>query len=156
MKKSGPLKWLRLFSMFSISLTAVAGMNNALASADVVAVDVSGSSGSYDFAVTLKSPDAGCSQYANWWEVLSEDGKLIYRRILWHSHVDEQPFTRSGGPVHIGPDTVVYVRAHMKVGGYGGMLMKGTVHKGFQKIEPKPSFAADAERLAPQTNECWF
>lgn len=46
---------------------------------------------------------------------MSTDGKLLYRRVLLHSHVDEQPFTRSGGPVPIQTDSVVWVRAHMDV-----------------------------------------
>ena len=80
--------------------------------ADVIGVQVSGAPGAYQFNVTIKSPDTGCQQYADWWEVVSEDGRLLYRRVLLHSHVDEQPFTRSGGPVPIQADTVVWVRAH--------------------------------------------
>ena len=91
--------------------------------ADVIAVQASGSPGAYQFNVGIRSPDKGCAQYADWWEVVSTDGKLLYRRVLLHSHVDEQPFTRSGGPVPIQPDTVVWVRAHMNTGGYGGAAM---------------------------------
>ena len=97
-------------------------------------VKVSGNENAYSFAVTLKSPDSGCKQYADWWEVISEDGKtLIYRRILAHSHVDEQPFTRSGGAVAIAANTEVIIRAHMFPSGYGDgiIAMKGSVANGF-------------------------
>ncbi|MCB0054175.1 MAG: hypothetical protein KDE24_32035, partial [Caldilinea sp.] len=67
--------------------------------ADVFGVTVRGDDGAYQFSVEIASPDTGCNQYADWWEVLDSDGNLLYRRILTHSHVDEQPFIRSGGPV---------------------------------------------------------
>jgi hypothetical protein len=64
----------------------------------VVAVEVTGEPGARAFTVTVRSPDTGCERYADLWEVVSTDGDLRYRRVLAHSHVDEQPFTRSGGP----------------------------------------------------------
>ena len=70
---------------------------NASAIAAVEDVSVSGDPGRYQFAVTIRSDETGCDQYADWWEVVSESGDLLYRRILAHSHVDEQPFARSGG-----------------------------------------------------------
>lgn len=83
--------------------------SDTLPVANVVLVKVRGIANSYSFSVEIESPDKGCSQYADWWEVLSEDGKLIYRRILAHSHADEQPFIRSGGPVKIDTDAIVWV-----------------------------------------------
>ena len=99
--------------------------------ADVVAVRTSGSPGAYSFAVTLQSPDTGCDQYADWWEVITPDGELLYRRVLAHSHVDEQPFTRSGGPVDVQSTTRVIVRAHMNDAGYGGVAFSGSEEAGF-------------------------
>lgn len=124
--------------------------------ADVVSISVSGEPGTYNFSVTVSSPDEGCSQYADWWEIVSQDGKLIYRRILLHSHVDEQPFTRSGGPVSIEADTIVLVRAHMHPGGYGGTALKGSLEQGFEQVELSADFAADLVETLPLPEGCNF
>ncbi len=124
--------------------------------ADVIGVQVSGAPGAYQFNVTIKSPDTGCAQYADWWEVVSEDGRLLYRRVLLHSHVDEQPFARSGGPVPVKPDTVVWVRSHMNTGGYGGVVFKGSVKTGFAKAEPPANFAAGLAKQVPLPEGCDF
>jgi len=122
-------------------------------------VTVSGEEGNYTFSVALKSPDKGCGQYANWWEVISDDGKtLIYRRILGHSHVGEQPFTRSGGAVSIDATQEVIIRGHMYPTGYGDgkIAMKGSVTNGFQLFEIPGGFATDLENIAPQPSGCAF
>ena len=117
-------------------------------------VTATGEAGAYDFAVTLRSPDTGCDQYANWWEVLDADGALLYRRILGHSHVDEQPFTRSGGPVNVGPDDAVFVRAHMHPQGYGDRVFGGTAGDGFARVEEPPAFDAEIESTDPLPTGC--
>lgn len=124
--------------------------------ADVLSVNTRGESGAYQFSVEIRSPDLGCEQYADWWEVVGEGGELLYRRILLHSHVNEQPFTRSGGPVPIQPDTIVWVRAHMNTSGYGGSALKGSVQAGFQPVELPPDFASDLAGLAPLPQGCDF
>ncbi|MGH1343840.1 MAG: hypothetical protein ACRBN8_19945 [Nannocystales bacterium] len=123
--------------------------------ANVTTVAASGDAGAYTFAVTLSSPDTGCDQYANWWEVLDADGALLYRRILGHSHVDEQPFTRTGGPVPVDAEQVVFVRAHMSNGGFGRMLT-GTAAEGFSEARAAPQIAASIEAADPQPTECAF
>lgn len=124
--------------------------------ADVLSVDVSGDPGAYRFAVEVRSPDEGCDQYADWWEVLTEDGGLLYRRILAHSHVNEQPFVRSGGPVEIEPETIVIVRAHMHPAGYGALAMRGSAANGFAEVSLASDFAADVESEGPQPTGCAF
>ena len=124
--------------------------------ADVQKVTVAGKENNYRFSVTIKSPDADCTQYADWWEVFSEDGRLIYRRILAHSHSNEQPFTRDGGPIKISPDQTVYIRAHMNNTGYGGQVMKGNVKEGFEPATLKAGFAADLETAEPQPSGCAY
>lgn len=44
--------------------------NNQI-TADVTSVIISGEDSQYQFMVTISSPDTGCEQYADWWEVLS-------------------------------------------------------------------------------------
>ena len=125
--------------------------------ADVIGVRVTGVAGAYGFAVTIASPDSGCTQYADWWEVLTEEGELVYRRILLHSHVTEQPFTRSStSPVEIEAEQTVWVRAHMHPGGYGGQARRGSVSAGFDPGSPDSGFADDLATQPPLPDGCNF
>ena len=124
--------------------------------ADVVRIDVQGEPGAYTFAVTVASADTGCDAYADWWEVLSADGALLYRRTLAHSHVGEQPFLRAGGPIVIDAEKEVVVRAHMSTTGYGGIVLRGSANGGFGSDIPDADFAIDVERIDPQPPPCAF
>lgn len=135
--------------------------------AHVTAVEVSGSAGDYSFAVSIESADIDCSQYADFWEVLSETGELIYRRILEHSHTDANgttdadapgnTFTRTGGPVPIAADAVVLVRAHLSTGGYNGRVLRGSAGDGFTDApDIDASFAPGVEDDDPQPGTCAF
>ena len=95
-------------------------------------------------------------QYADWWEVLSEEGELLYRRILVHSHPDTQPFTRSGGPVNIDDKSVVYVRGHMNSVGYIGDVMKGSITSGFHVVTEIPIFSKNVEKQMPLPQGCLY
>jgi hypothetical protein len=131
-----------------------AGSGSGLA--DVVSVEVSGDPSAYRFRVAVRSPDTGCEQYADWWEVVGEEGALIYRRVLLHSHAGEQPFERAGSPVPIEEDRVVYVRAHMHPGGYGGAALKGSVQAGFAPADLAADFAAGLAEKEPLPQGCAF
>jgi hypothetical protein len=145
-----------------------AGSSSDQPYAHVTHVSVTGSSGSFEFSVSVESADLDCSQFANWWEVLGEDGTLLYRRILEHSHTDgngttdaDAPgntFTRSGGPVPVAADGVVIVRAHMSnVSGYNGHALRGSAAFGFSAAEDiGPDFAAEVEDDEPQPGGCAF
>jgi hypothetical protein len=122
----------------------------------VLQVSVSGEPGDYRFSVTISSPDTGCGQYADWWEVVSPDGRLIYRRVLLHSHTDEQPFTRAGGPVDVQPDDVLIVRGHMNEVWYGGAALKGSVSGGFATIDIEGDFGAGLAQQSPLPSGCAF
>jgi hypothetical protein len=136
--------------------TPIAKIETPFSDAEILSLDVNGEQGAYNFSVTISSPDEGCSQYADWWEVISQEGELFYRRILLHSHVDEQPFTRSGGPVSIDPETIVLVRAHMHPTGYGGLAMKGSVAGGFEPTELSEDFALNLAETPPLPEGCNF
>lgn len=144
-----------------------AGANDSVTYANVVAVTATGSDGAYTFSVSVESSDVDCTEFANWWEVLTEDGALSYRRILEHSHTDANgtsdadapgnTFTRAGGPVAVAADTVVVVRAHLSTGGYNGSAMRGSVTAGFAQADDiDGNFAADVEGAAPQPTGCEF
>jgi hypothetical protein len=71
------------------------------------------------FTVTLQHADQGWNHYANQWDVFTLDNQLLKSRVLYHPHVDEQPFTRSLSGVVI-PEGVsrVKIRAKDTVHGY--------------------------------------
>lgn len=130
-------------------------LNTAL-KASIVSVSFSGQPENYTFSVGISSPDTGCDQYANWWEIITEDGTLLYRRILGHSHVNEQPFVRSGGVVPITEEQVVIIRAHMNTSGYGTKVFKGSVSKGFVENTMASDFANDLATQEPLPTNCAF
>lgn len=144
------------------------GTGGELPYANVVAVTPSGESGSYTFNVSVESSDIDCTQFADWWEVVAEDGSLLYRRILDHSHTDENgssdpdapgnTFTRSGGPVPVTGDQPVFVRAHLStLDEYRGSVMYGSVDDGFTvSTTIAPDFASDLVSAPPQPEGCLF
>lgn len=89
--------------------------------ADVIDVTVRFNGGdSFQVITTLKHADTGWDHYANGWEVLDEQGNVLGKRVLFHPHVNEQPFTRSH-TLNI-PATVnrITVRGIDSVHGVGG------------------------------------
>lgn len=138
-----------LFSLLSFS-------NYYSSEGQVTSVKANGTNNNYRFSVTIKSPDKGCQQYADWWEVVSEDGALLYRRILAHSHTNEQPFTRSGSSFKLSKEQVVIVRMHMNNSGYSLKGMKGTFSNGFQAYDIPEDFATGLEKQKPLPNGCAF
>ena len=69
--------------------------------------------------VTLQHADTGWDHYADGWRVVDEAGNVLGDRVLYHPHVDEQPFTRGLGKVIVPSGiTTVYIEAHDKVHGW--------------------------------------
>jgi len=90
--------------------------------ADVIGATVQARGGDlFDFTATIRSRDTGWDRYADGFEVLAPDGRVLGERKLLHPHVGEQPFTRELNGVRIPPGIAhVELRAHMKGVGYGG------------------------------------
>ena len=109
------LSVLILIGLLIFPMVAFAG------EADVIKVTVERQGESYRFAVTVLHDDEGWQHYANGWDVVAPDGQIVATRVLYHPHVNEQPFTRSLSGVVIDPEiTSVTIRAHDLVHGYGG------------------------------------
>lgn len=77
--------------------------------------------GKYRVDATISSPDTGWKKYANAFRVRTKAGEVLGVRVLYHPHVDEQPFTRSlrGVQIPAGVSEVI-VEARDSVAGWGG------------------------------------
>lgn len=75
--------------------------------------------GRYTLAATIRHGDTGWSHYINGFTVESPDGTLLSRRVLYHPHVDEQPFTRSSDRFRVpaGIAAVVVRMTHLQSAG---------------------------------------
>jgi len=107
-----------LFKRSILSLMLI-GSSIAMAN-EVEVVDVKATQSNnktWSFAVTLKHADEGWDHYANEWQVIAPDNKILATRTLYHPHVNEQPFTRGTQGVKI-PNDIKSVR----------VIAKDTVH----------------------------
>lgn len=67
----------------------------------------------------LRHADTGWEHYADGWRVVDDQGRELGKRVLYHPHVDEQPFTRSLSGVRISASAQrVWVEAHDSVHGW--------------------------------------
>lgn len=145
-----------IISNHELSFNSAIAMTQNNSTAKVLEVQTRGEANNYTFGVTVSSPDTGCDRYADWWEVITPEGELLYRRVLLHSHVDEQPFERSGSPVKIQPQQQVIVRVHMSADGYSPLAKQGTVESGFAAVTLSEDFAENLESVEPLPKNCAF
>jgi hypothetical protein len=140
----------------ALVVLTMAPLESRAAAPDAVVTEVrtSGSAGSYTFDVTIKSNDTGCGHYVDWWEVVDENGGLVYRRVLLHDHADEQPFTRDGGPANVKAGQVVTVRAHVNTSGYSSAAMRGSAQGGFKSVDLPAGYAAALAKKPPLPEVC--
>ena len=75
--------------------------------------------------VTLKHDDSGWEHYADAWRLLDASGKLLGTRVLYHPHVNEQPFTRSLSNIKIPQGiNIIFAEAHDKKHGWSSERVK--------------------------------
>jgi len=79
----------------------------------------------WSVSVTLKHDDKGWDHYADIWRIVSEKGDMLGKRVLYHPHVSEQPFTRSLAGIRV-PEgiNIVFIEAHDKVHGWSAARLK--------------------------------
>jgi len=75
---------------------------------------------SFQVIATVKHSDTGWDHYANGWEIIDEQGKVIGKRVLHHPHVSEQPFTRSHTLIIPKSVKKITVKAIDSIHGHGG------------------------------------
>ena len=111
--------------IYKLLLAALVAAPAWAGKADVLDVEVNqGGNSAFSFSVTVRHADEGWDHYADRWEVVAPDGKVLGTRVLAHPHVDEQPFTRSLGGVVIPAEIrEVTVRARDSKHGWGGKTM---------------------------------
>lgn len=107
------MKGMLIFAMLMLATLAHAG------DVEIVMVELHQQSSDWRASVTLRHADTGWDHYADGWQVVTPDGKVLGHRTLYHPHVDEQPFTRSLSGINIpqGLNQVI-VEAHDKVHGW--------------------------------------
>ena len=120
-----------LWIMVVLSALGAGAMPAAAGEADVVSVQaVPEGEGRWRFHVTVRHADEGWDHYADKWDVVAPDGRLLGTRVLLHPHEAEQPFTRSLGGVAIPAEIDrVMLRAHDSVHGYGGAEVEAEVSR---------------------------
>jgi len=112
---------MRWISMSPLVLLLGVGGSSYAGLADVLSASADCSSSVCTFSVTVRHADEGWSHYADTWEVVAPDGRVLATRVLQHPHVGEQPFTRELRGVEVPADvTSVRIRAHDSVHGFGG------------------------------------
>lgn len=83
------------------------------------------SQGNYSFNVELRHQDTGWEHYADAWRIVDQQGNILGTRVLYHPHIEEQPFTRSLNNINIAQDVnTIYIEAHDKVHGWSKQRLR--------------------------------
>ena len=115
----------RLFLMMMFGLTSIFAHVSQADEVEIVNVYMQQTDSGWRADVTLKHNDTGWEHYADAWRVVDGNGHLFKTRVLYHPHINEQPFTRSLSGIIIPADqTIVYVEAHDKKHGWSSQRVK--------------------------------
>lgn len=114
-----------IFQTLSAALLSVIATGSLAGTADVVDARIKAlGDGRYRIDATVLHDDAGWDHYADRWDVLAVDGRVLGSRELAHPHDNEQPFTRSL-TLSLPPGTsLVRIQAHDSVHGLGGAIFE--------------------------------
>lgn len=104
-------KGLLIFvAFFTVSIFSLATQASEI---EIVNVVLTEQSGTWRADVTLNHTDTGWEHYADGWRLVDEQGEVLGNRVLYHPHVNEQPFTRSLDGINIAASKrYVFVEAH--------------------------------------------
>lgn len=88
----------------------------------------------FRFHVTLQHDDEGeAPNFADYWQVEDPEGNILGKRILAHSHSNE-PFTRSETIFIPNGITMVIVRGHDMIHGFGGQAVRVDLMTGITEV----------------------
>ena len=116
-----------------VVLSAVISVPSAEADKARVLKATANVGGSYTFSVTVAHAYSGWKHYADKFEVLAADGTVLETRILYHPHVDEQPFTCGSTVISI-PAGITSVR-RPRLGQSPQGRHQNLYHQAAEKIE---------------------
>lgn len=122
--------------------------------ADVVGLTITTSADGAVFHVTIASDDVDCQTYADWWEVVRQDGTLAARRIPAGPHVEDQPWSDASAAIALDDTDRVVVRAHFTTTGYNGQVWVGSLAEGFTPARIATTFAAGLAGAEPLPTTC--
>lgn len=113
--------WLELVAV-ALCASGLSGLSIA-GEADVVDVEIESiGDDRYRIDTSVDHADEGWDHYANRWDVLAPDGRVLGSRELAHPHVGERPFTRSltlAIPADVESVTIVANDSVHELGGAG-------------------------------------
>lgn len=112
---------IAVFAGLLVTLTAAMAMPALAGPASVLEATVEAEpGGTYAFTATINHDDKGWTDYADKYDILTPDGKVIATRPIYSPHVGKMPVVRSLAHVDVplGVDSVI-IRAHSSADGPG-------------------------------------
>lgn len=115
----------RLFLIIMLAVVAGFSQLSLANEVEIVNVYMEKTTSGWRADVTLKHADTSWEHYADAWRIVDGNGHLYKTRVLFHPHINEQPFTRSLADINIPAEqSTVYVEAHDKKHGWSSQRVK--------------------------------